>query len=170
MLFVSVFSNRILMARSNPVTSNEFTFRDLPAEFVYTTTLSGLSKSVFQKINLERKKKNLKPLLWHRELAKLSYSYSKKMANENFFGHYDSDGNSVVERAKDHRIKKWLKLGENLFQGKGYTKIATVAVKGWLESPTHRDNIYDEDWTHTGIGVYKTRDGETFITQVFMQK
>lgn len=169
-LFVSMFSNRVTLAKGNAWQVQEITHNNLPAGFVYTTNLSGLTKTVFQRVNLERKRKRLKPLLWHKGLAELSYNYSKQMAREGFFDHYDADGKSVVERADDQKIKGWLKLGENLFQGLGYPKMANVAVKGWLESPTHRANIYDTDWTHTGIGVYKTREDEVFITQVFMKK
>lgn len=169
-LFVSVFAQRVILARSTTHQSFDVTENNLPNEYVWTTNLSGMSKDVFQKINRKRKLRRLKPLLWHGELGNLAYNYSKRMGDEGFFSHYDSDGNSIVERVDDYKIKDWKKVGENLFQSFGYDEPANVAVTGWLKSRTHRQNIYDKNWTHTGVGVYKTQNGETFITQVFMQK
>lgn len=169
-LFISVFANRVVLAKSQTIVTYDLSTNNLPAEFVYTTNLSGLTKKVFQKINFERKRRRLKPMLWHKDLANLAYEYSKKMAEENFFDHYDKNGNSIVERVEDYEINDWLKVGENLFQGDGYRKMADVAVQGWLKSPTHRRNIFDKEWTHTGIGVYKSKRNGTYITQVFMKK
>jgi uncharacterized protein YkwD len=169
-LFVSLFSNRITLAKSSSIVSSEFTKNDLPAEFVYATNLSGIAKDVFQKINYQRKLKNLQHLIWQKTLAEIAYDYSKQMAEENFFDHFDYDGNSIVERADDKGLNNWKKIGENLFQSEGYKNPTDIAVNGWLKSRSHRENIYDKDWTHTGIGVYQTRDGKTYITQVFLKK
>lgn len=170
LLFVNVFSNRLTSAKENSALSDQSSLNNLPAEFVFTTNMSGISRDVFQKINHERKLKKLKPMSWNEKLAEMAYDYSKKMAKDNFFDHYDNNGDSVVERANDYKIKNWKKIGENLFQCEGYTNPVDVAVNGWLKSPTHRRNIYDKDWTDTGIGVYTTKDGEIFITQLFLQK
>lgn len=169
-LFVSVFSNRITLAKSQTIPLSNFSVNNLPAEYVFTTNLSGITKSVFQKVNYQRKLKKLKPLMWNEELGKLAYDYSEQMATEDFFEHIDNDGNSIVERAEDYDLKDWTKIGENLFQCEGYEDPAEIAVKSWIKSPTHRVNMFDREWTHTGIGVYKKRDGMTYITQVFLKR
>ncbi len=169
-LFISVFSNRITLAKNNFVPTQNFSVNELPAEFVYTTNFSGVSRTIFQKINYERKKKRLDSMMWHEDLADLAYDYSELMAKEGFFDHEDNDGNTVVDRAEKYGIKGWRKIGENLFQCYGYDDPADIAVKGWLKSPSHRANIYDDEWTHTGIGVYRTKEGEIYITQVFLKK
>jgi uncharacterized protein YkwD len=167
---LSVFSNRLTLAKTPAAAMPLINIDNLPAEFVFTTNLSGVSRDVFQKINYERQRKRLSSMHWNEDLADLAYDYSETMAEEGFFDHEDNDGNTIVERAAKYKIRGWKKLGENLFQCYGYRNPADVAVKGWLGSPSHRDNIYDPEWTHTGIGVYKTRDGEYYITQVFMKK
>ncbi len=91
------------------------------------------------------------------------------MAKENFFAHSDFDGKTVVDRAKDSRIKNWRKIGENLFYYEDNYNFDALAVKGWMESPTHRQNILDRNWTATGIGVAESRDGRIYITQVFLE-
>src|SRR3982750_2584037 len=66
-------------------------------------------------INRERSKYGLGQLGWNPGLADLARRYSEKMAREHFFEHIDSDGNDVVERARQSRIRGWSKIGENLF-------------------------------------------------------
>ncbi|MBA3985460.1 MAG: CAP domain-containing protein [Flavobacteriales bacterium] len=47
----------------------------------------------------------------------------------------------------------------------GYTDAAAV-VNGWLNSPSHRQNI-EGDYSHSGFGVFKNEQGNYFFTQLF---
>lgn len=127
-------------------------------------------KKIFELINKERNKYNLNDLNWNSDLADLARAYSKKMARENFFSHYDENGNSVSERAKAMKISKWKKIGENLFMSQGYEKFSQLAVKGWMRSQMHRQNILEANYNETGIGIAKSRNGTIYVTQVFLQK
>ena len=169
-LFLSTVSNRFVLAKTTSTLNHNFTSQNLPAENVTVTNFAGIAKSVYQKVNIERKKRGLKTLRWHEKLSDLALDYSQEMADGDFFSHYDEEGNTVVERAEDFGIINWKKIGENLFVSQGYKKSSTIAVKGWLKSPTHRENMLDKDWTHTGIGVYTSRDRKTYITQLFIKK
>jgi len=142
----------------------------VPVPVVSTTLMVGEASEVFQKVNGQRKRYRLKPLLWNEKLSELALAYSKQMADEDFFSHYDPEGKSVADRADDLDITDWKKIGENLFLSVGYANVPEVAIEGWMKSRTHKDNILDAEWTHTGVGVYKTSDGRTFITQVFMTR
>ena len=125
---------------------------------------------IFDLVNQERRRKRLGDLEWNNDLAKLARNYSKKMAREDFFDHYDSDGGSIIERANSARVKNWRKIGENLFFCHGINNYSGVAVKGWLKSASHRRNMLDREWTDTGIGVAKARDGRIYVTQVFIKR
>jgi len=131
--------------------------------------LSTDEQQIHYLVNNERRKKGLGDLYWDEDLAKLARNYSKKMARESFFSHFDRDGNSVVERAKDSDIQGWNKIGENLFFCEGYDAFDALAVRGWMNSSEHRRNILDRQFTTTGIGIARTRDGRIYITQVFMR-
>ncbi len=121
-------------------------------------------------INGQRAKYSLGSLRWNSSLSDLARSYSKKMARERFFSHYDNDGKSLAERASEMKITKWRLIGENLFMCEGYDQFAQLAVKGWMKSPGHRQNILENRFNETGIGIAKSRDGTIYITQVFMAK
>lgn len=129
--------------------------------------LSNDEYQIHYLINNERRQKGLTDLYWDEDLARLARTYSREMARESFFSHYDRDGNSVVERAEGADIRGWSKIGENLFLCEGYNDFDVLAVRGWMNSPEHRRNILDRQFTTTGIGVAETRDGRVYITQVF---
>lgn len=125
---------------------------------------------IFERVNRERERFRLQDLAWDDEAARLARIYSARMAREGFFDHIDPDGNSVVERADGLRLRNWSMIGENLFMCTAYPQYATLAVSGWMKSPTHRQNILDRRWTTTGIGVAKDRTGQTYITQIFLER
>lgn len=125
---------------------------------------------IFQLVNTERYKYRLANLEWDDKLAEMARDYSQKMARENFFEHADLNGKTVVDRAKDRHLKNWSKIGENLFFSRGVKNFDILSVRGWMKSPTHRQNILDESWTTTGIGIAESKNGEIFITQIFIER
>ena len=128
---------------------------------------TGEEYEVFRLVNAERARRRLGSLEWDEEIARVARNYSRQMARENFFGHYDGKGRTVSDRASDAR---WSKIGENLFTCTGMDDFTAFSVSGWMKSPSHRTNILDREWTETGIGVHRTRDGEVFVTQVFLMR
>lgn len=160
---VVVFTGANLLAfsenKSTVLYNNSFSF----------FSSSAIEKKILELINKERRKRRLDELSWDSRLAGLARSYSGKMARENFFGHRDSKGNSLVDRAREYNIKNWSGLGENLYFSKGIDDPTSSAVTGWLKSPGHRANLLNSSWTTTGIGIAKAKDGRIYITQVFMK-
>lgn len=138
-------------------------------EIAFSKNYDDDEHRIFELINAERQKRRLNTLHWDNNLARMARAYSQKMARQNFFDHADFDGNTVVDRAKDARIKNWRKIGENLFYYEDNSNFDKLAVRGWMKSPTHRENILDGSWTTTGIGIAESRDGRIYITQVFLE-
>lgn len=172
-VFVMVLSSTRFAHTKSQILRSDGHYRDLPltpAPIVMTTTLVGQSKDLFQKVNYQRKKKGKSPLLWDEKSAELASFYSKQMGEEGFFSHYDNEGNSIAERALKFKIKGWKKLGENLFKCSGYLEPLDVAVDAWLKSESHRINMLDDSWTHTGVGIHTTDERQTYMTQVFVKK
>lgn len=131
--------------------------------------LSNDEFSIHYLVNNERRKKGLSDLYWEEDLAKMARAFSRQMARESFFSHYDRDGNSVIDRARNSGIRDWDKIGENLFFCEGYDNFDALAVRGWMNSSEHRRNILDRQFTATGIGIAQTREGRIYITQVFIR-
>lgn len=127
-------------------------------------------REIFQLVNAERAKKRLGAMEWSDRLANMARAYSKQMSKERFFSHYDEEGKSVTDRAYSRKIFDWKKIGENLFYSRGIDDFTAFAVKGWMRSPTHRENILDPVWTETGIGAYQGDDGKIYVTQIFVKR
>ncbi|MCB1023416.1 MAG: CAP domain-containing protein [Acidobacteria bacterium] len=136
----------------------------------YSTEPTRQEKSIFTLVNEVRKKEKLRIVEWDPVLWKMAEYYSRKMAEEGFFDHLDPDGNSVADRAKQFKVRNWTKIGENLFYADGFITPTGEAVRGWMNSEGHRENMLDRDWTHSAIGVYETRGRKTYITQLFLRR
>ncbi|MEZ5347542.1 MAG: CAP domain-containing protein [Pyrinomonadaceae bacterium] len=175
-LFTVIFVFAIQIGSSR-VSSRSFNFSPVASgsfgwmgKTVVTAEPTIQERDIFILVNLERKKKKLSQMKWDQDLWKMAEYYSRKMADEKFFDHLDPDGKSVVDRAKQFKIKNWKKIGENLFFADGYISPTGEAVEGWMNSEGHRENILDGDWTHSAIGVYEARGRKTYVTQVFLRR
>lgn len=125
---------------------------------------------IFALVNDERRKNKLGALAFDNQLSEIARNYSRQMAEENFFDHFDPNGVDVVVRAKRANLRHWSKIGENLFSVENLEDFDAFAVKNWMESPTHRQNILDMDFNTAGIGIFESDSGEIFITQVFIKR
>lgn len=125
---------------------------------------------IFALVNEARQKHNLKVLVWDKQLSELARDYSARMARENFFDHFDSQGADIVVRAKKSNLRHWSKIGENLFSISRMRNFDSFAVENWMKSLTHRQNILDAEFNTAGIGIADSSDGEVFITQIFIRR
>ncbi|MGV3721236.1 MAG: CAP domain-containing protein [Actinomycetota bacterium] len=124
-----------------------------------------MEKEAFQQINQLRKEKGLAPLKSDEKLTQLARGFSRLMAEEKFFDHESPSGETVVDRARKAGLEYW-RLGENIFKSVNVPNPADRAVDAWMKSPGHRKNILTEEFTTTGLGVWK--QGKTvYFTQEF---
>ena len=123
---------------------------------------------IFRLVNGERSKQRLQPLDWDDRVARVARDHSKQMARGGFFAHQDRVGKTVVDRASDRRLGGWSRIGENLFMCDEINGFERYSVRGWLKSPSHRKNMLNRERTTTGIGVFRSRDGRIYVTQVFI--
>lgn len=132
-----------------------------------TAAQNDAEYEIFELVNRERTRSRLSYLEWDDDLAQVARNFSRQMAREGFFDHADRNGRTVIQRAADTR---WSKIGENLFMCSGMKDFSAFSVRGWMRSSSHRKNILDREWTDTGIGVHRSRDGQVFVTQVFVRR
>jgi len=141
-------------------------------------------------INQVRIKHGLKPFRYSKKLAQIAHAYSQDMAARDFTSHYTPEGLSPWDRAKNAGFNIYKKekggirkgVGENLYQHwtwkessggekfyyvESLDKVAQAAVVSWMNSPEHRDNILNPDYTMTGIGVSVSKDKKIRIIQEF---
>lgn len=136
--------------------------------------ISQLENEIFNLINLERAKNDLSPVVWNEQIAVVAESYSKNMAENNFFFHQSPQGKSPDDRLHDGGIVFSI-CGEVLFEQsiivnkttdwiflmpvesvtyKNQSVLAQNAVRGWMLSPTHRIIILRPYFDEAGVGVW----------------
>lgn len=124
--------------------------------------------AVFELINKQRTANGLNPLLWNDDVAKIARIHSENMANLKFFDHKGLDGSMVNNRADAVGLSKWRSIGENIAYNRGFANPLEFAVEGWMKSPAHRKNIFNDRWQESGIGIAIMADGNYYFTQVFL--
>jgi uncharacterized protein YkwD len=123
-------------------------------------------RTVHQDVNEYRVSRGLQPLALHPLVSEVATAHSRKMATGKVpFGH---DG--FEKRLKTLRQSlPFSKAAENVGYNMGYPDPGSKAVKGWLHSPKHLENIQG-DFNLTGIGVAKNDKGEYYFTQIFLKQ
>lgn len=114
-----------------------------------------LEQAVIGCINLIRRGRGLRPLRSNGRLAAAADFHSKDMARKGYFEHDSANGTAFwrrIERFYPSRgFRSWT-VGENLLWGTD-TYGAAFAVREWMASPPHRENILSRDWREIGIGA-----------------
>jgi uncharacterized protein YkwD len=127
----------------------------------------GLAADVVVRVNDIRVEAGLGALAENATLAGVASAYSCAMAAGGFFSHADPDGLEVDDRVKAAGIV-YRQVGENLARNSNAGDPVDVAVQGWLESESHRENMLRPGFTETGAGVCRTGD-TYYFTQLFLQ-
>ncbi|MBD7908321.1 hypothetical protein H9659_08260 [Sporosarcina sp. Sa3CUA8] len=124
---------------------------------------SQIEQAVLTLTNAERQKAGLKALQMDDKLMKTARAKSADMASKNYFSHTSPTYGSPFDQMKANGIT-YRAAAENIAMGQ---RSAEEVVKGWMESPGHRQNILTPGFTHIGIG-YDAKGN--YWTQQFIQK
>jgi hypothetical protein len=128
------------------------------------TTLVGLTpapasasgpntSSILSAVNSARANAGRRPLSLQSDLSAVAYRWSQHMASTGTLAH-----NPSLTRQVSH----WRWVGENVGYGPSWSAVEVA----FMNSPAHRSNILDRDYSQIGIGVV-VRNGRVWITQVF---
>ena len=132
-----------------------------------SAAIAEMETTVQQRINEIRQEQGLRPLQNNPRLAQVARDYSRLMAEKNFFSHTGPDGRNVGQRVQAAGIVYWI-VGENLFKSVNIPNPGPIAVKGWMESPGHRENILNARYSETGVGVWR-QGNSYYFTQLFLR-
>lgn len=113
--------------------------------------------------NTERSMRGLAPLEWDNSLAYLAKAHCDDMVRRRFFSHNNPDGKTPFDRMKDAQIS-YRAAGENIAAG-SYSPIE--AVREWMNSPSHRENILNPKFKSIGIAVVKGGEYGIYWAQEF---
>lgn len=151
--------------------------------------IQALELRIHELVNRQR----ATPLGFDSKLASIARSHSADMATSRFFSHTNLSGQSPTDRGaavgydcrKNYGTYYTYGLAENIYQAwlygsyrtlsgvvvsKDYhslEELANLVVGGWMDSPSHRENILNSSYEVEGIGVAVNDDEEVYVTQNF---
>ena len=125
----------------------------------------AFEQEVIRLVNEERAKAGLKPLTENWELSRVARFKSEDMATKKYFYHTSPTYGSPFTMMKNFGIR-YSYAGENIAYGQ---KSAAEVMKGWMNSPGHRQNILNSNYTQIGVGYVQNSNGTPYWTQMFIR-
>ncbi|MEF2096503.1 CAP domain-containing protein [Bacillus sp. CFBP9009] len=139
---------------------------NLPAS--NTTLNQKESQSVEQRVlslvNEERSKSGLAPLEMDTAVSNVAILKSEDMRDNNYFNHTSPSYGSPFDMMKSFGIS-YEYAGENIAAGQ---PSADAVMKSWMNSPGHKANILNKNYTHIGIGHVTGGKYAHYWTQQFI--
>ncbi|CAM5714639.1 Stress protein OS=Streptomyces tendae OX=1932 GN=F3L20_21625 PE=4 SV=1 [Streptomyces tendae] len=129
-------------------------------------TPEGLDRTaaeVVELTNRERARAGLPPLSRDPLLGTAAQAHSADMVARDFYAHTAPDGSRPWDRAAAAG-SRCRTVGENIACGQ---RSAAEVVRGWMNSPGHRANILEREFTRIGVGFAGGGRAGTYWTQLF---
>jgi uncharacterized protein YkwD len=127
----------------------------------------SLEQRLFAGINEERSARQLPALRWNSRIAEQARQHSSRMLHHHFLSHHDPELGGPGDRLSTAGIA-WRACAENIYQEFGHSDPVRSAIQSWMQSPGHRQNLLGRTYTHTGIGVALSPQGDLIVTQIFV--
>jgi uncharacterized protein YkwD len=116
--------------------------------------LSALELDIVGGINAQRTSRGLRALRVSRGLTAAANYHTHQMGQLGFFEHESVNGAPFWQRIQRFYPagRGFWSVGENIFWESPDTSAAS-AVREWMRSPPHRENILDREWRDVGISA-----------------
>lgn len=112
-------------------------------------------------VNEERAKENLSPLTIDSKVQAAAQVRAQEC--EQLFSHTRPDGTSFSTALKEQNVT-YRSAGENIAWGQ---QTPQEVVTAWMNSPGHRANIMNANFTTIGVGYYENANGTDYWCQLF---
>lgn len=142
-----------------PVTDNNTTNE------ANTAPLSADEQEMVRLVNEARAENNVKPLEVDFKLSNVARVKSQDMINNNYFDHNSPTYGSPFDMMKSFKVN-FSQAGENI----AGNQTVQAAHTSLMNSPGHRKNILNPNFTHIGVGIKNGGNYGKMFTQMFMSK
>jgi uncharacterized YkwD family protein len=127
--------------------------------------VSSYERQVVNLCNQIRVKNGLPPLSLNWELARVARFKSQDMRDQHYFSHQSPTYGSPFNMLKSFGIQ-FSYAGENIAAGQ---RTPQEVVNSWMNSPGHRANILNRNYTKIGVGYASGGEYGTYWTQMFIR-
>ena len=124
--------------------------------------LTGEEKDLLHRGNHERSRAEQRPLRADAKLCQAARDNARNMARHQKLDH-DLDGQTPADRITKagYQARAW---GENISWGQ---KDSAGALATWMNSPPHKANLLNPEFTEIGVGIATDTQGRKYYVQVF---
>lgn len=116
-------------------------------------------------INQARAKNNAPPLQIDMQITNVARIKAQDMIDNNYFSHYSPKYGSPFNMLKSFGIS-YVQAGENIAGNQN----VQAAHNSLMNSPGHRKNILNPDYTHIGLGIKNGGRYGNMFSQMFVNK
>lgn len=143
-----------------------FTFKQFNLSNVLGFATDISVNKLYELTNNERIKNNLPPLTINNQLSQAAALKAQDMFAKNYWSHYSPDGGApwdfILQTGYQYEY-----AGENLAKNFLFSQ---GVIDGWMNSPTHKDNVLKKDYTEVGFAVVNgtlNNEPTTLVVQMF---
>ena len=108
--------------------------------------------TLLREVNMQRALKGVGPLKLDKRLGAAARKHARHMAKRDFLDHRSPDGRGFRERISSEAYP-WRAIAENISAGLSSPE---STVDAWMTSPSHRDNMLNQDFNDAGIGYFRS--------------
>jgi uncharacterized YkwD family protein len=136
-----------------------------PAAQTNSGKLTSAEQQMINLVNSARAQNNLPALTIDMQLCNVARIKSQDMIDNNYFSHYSPKYGSPMDMLKAFGIN-FVQDGENIAGNQNVTS----AENALMNSPEHRQNILNPNYTHIGVGIRQGGPYGSMFTQEFISK
>lgn len=141
LVIVGLWTLKPIVFKSNP-------------KVVLAASTSVNSQDLLSATNSERGANKLSNLRLNTQLSAAAQAKAQDMVAKNYWSHNTPDGSPPWVFITDSGYN-YQKAGENLAYG---FENSHDIITGWMNSPTHRQNVLDGDYLDVGFGIVTSND------------
>ncbi|PND18096.1 hypothetical protein CN934_29680 [Ensifer sp. MMN_5] len=133
--------------------------------------LGELRAQALSLVNAARKQHGLNPLQSTEILNSAAQAHAQDMLQRNYYSHTSPEGETISDRYRDRGGSRWKKVAENIARCIGCPAVPSASrvadlQDGWMNSPSHRQNILAKGLESFGFGIIGESDRQ-FAVQTF---
>ncbi|MEI6040540.1 MAG: CvpA family protein [Candidatus Berkelbacteria bacterium] len=159
-----VFNNSSTKLSDLKTVSNDTNTESMALNFL-TNSMNideNAEKIILAKINTERQKMGLNPLISDVLIRNVARIHSRDMLARGYFSHTGKDGETLFDRLVRAKVD-FQEAAENL----ALASSPEAVHAGLMNSPKHKQNILNPSFTRVGIGVMNAGKYGLMVTQDF---
>ncbi len=143
----------------------------LPATEPIPAADPTLEAALLDATNAARARFGAKPLAQDEGLARAAREHASEMARLSYFSHGSPlSAHATLQKRLALAGSPLVDVAENLVllgESSGNAADAQKAVRDWLNSPHHRENLLNRSYDRVGFGTARNAEGELFVVQDF---